>query len=303
MTSPSPLLEMLREPSVAEQEISDYLSHGHLALMLGAGVSAGLGLPEWGALVRACEDVTGLDLGPERDNALGFMARMDAVRLTLGDTEQYHGLVREQLYGPDLIAAGTYDESIASSPMLSALGALAMASARGSVGDIYTMNFDDALDWYLHLHGLRTQVVADLPTLHDGLADVRLHHFHGFLPLNPIYARSEDIVLTEQELVSRLAEDPSRPWPATMGAMLLSKVLLIVGTSMGDLDVKQIFERVRPQLAGTRPLGFALGAQIPELTVKGLLERSVVPVSFGSVEEIPGFLLRICQRAAASWAR
>ena len=88
-----------------------------------------------------------------------------------------------------------------------------------------------------------------------------------------------------------------------MGAMLLSKVLLIVGTSMGDLDVKQIFERVRPQLAGTRPLGFALGAQIPELTVKGLLERSVVPVSFGSVEEIPGFLLRICQRAAASWAR
>jgi hypothetical protein len=184
---------------------------------------------------------------------------------------------------------------------MSALGALTMSSARGSVGDVYTLNFDDALDWYLHLHGFRTQVISDLPVLNDGVVDVRIHHFHGFLPLTSTYLKSDYIVLTEQELVSRISEDASYPWPTTMGAMLLSKVLLIVGTSMSDLDVKQILEKARRHLSGTRPLGFALGERIPDAKAKSLMEQTVVPVSFDSINEIPSFLLRVCQLAAGAW--
>lgn len=289
-------LEQLRDPLVAAQALGSYLRHGQLGLFLGAGISAGLGLPQWGELVAACEVAASLAVGRPDDTAESFLRRMDAVRLASGD--RFLGLVRTCLYGDDLVRARTYPSEIVNLPMLGALGALVMSSSRGSVADVFTLNFDDVLDWYLHLHGFRSQSIGSLPQLVDGAADVRIYHLHGYLPLNERHESSPSIVLTRQQFVGRLAEDSAEPWPALMLTTLMSKVLLIAGTSLNDVDVAQLVERARRRVDGRRPLAFALTVGLDEQQAQVLMESTVVPVTLGSHAEVPEFLLSVCRQAA-----
>jgi hypothetical protein len=291
-------LRLLQDPITARRLLASELSKGTVSLVLGAGVSHGMGLPNWGELVCRVESLAGASVGDVDAPSENLMRRMDSVRRSVGEAD-FAGLIHSSLYEhAGYLELKTYPEELLESRMLIALGALVMSSLRGSVTDVYTLNFDDVLDWYLHLHGFRTQVVSELPTLLSGDVDVRIHHFHGFLPLNAKYAPSDWLVLTRKQLVERLAEPTSSPWSATMGAQFLSKTMLFVGSSMSDMDVDVILQRTANLIDGTRPLGFVLGANISDDRQHSLLESSVVPVSFSTYEEIPKFMLEICQTAA-----
>jgi hypothetical protein len=296
---PNPRIDILRAPDNAAAFLADHLRAGEITLLLGAGVSMGLGLPSWGDLVVACETDVGGPTGSSTDSSEGYMVRMDAVRRKSDDEEAFLNLVRTNLYGPDLIAEGSYEVGqLSTMPMLNALGALVMLSARGSVSDVFTLNFDDVLDWYLHLHGFRTQTICNLPTLIGASADVRIFHLHGYLPLNERHDNSDAIVLTRRDFVRRLAEDASAPWPALIAGNLLSKVLLVVGTSMSDIDMAMLLERARKVLGGTRTLGFVVGAGMDDPHCQDIIDAGLVPVSLDDYAALPTYLLSICQRAA-----
>lgn len=290
-------LEGLSDRHVAENALADALYRGHLTLLLGAGVSKGLGLPNWGELVVDLETKTGGAVGPVDDTATNFMARIDVAKRSAGGTD-FQTLVREALYGEDLISHGDYGPSLASQPMMNALGAMVMTVARGNVADVFTLNFDDALDWYLHLHGFTSQVVSELPSLTSGSRDVRIFHMHGFLPLIHHHPESPWIILSQGELLDRLSEAADAPWSTTISAALLSKMVLFVGTSVSDLDVLVHLRRAQRLLEGRRPCGFAVGVDMSDAHKAALYESSVVPVSLDSYDDIPGFLMRVCQGAA-----
>ncbi|GAA3833472.1 SIR2 family protein [Nocardioides panacisoli] len=288
----------LRVPDTAASMLATELRTGQLTLVLGAGVSRGMGLPPWGELVVALETNAETSIGSPDANADELMRRTDVVRRAVGDSEKFLDAVHAALYEGARLLGSQYPEVMLESPMLIALGALVMSSRRGSVTDVFTLNFDDVLDWYLHLHGFRTQIVSELPVLFRGDVDVRIHHFHGFLPLMSTYDRSRWLVLTHQQFVRRLAEPTSSPWSAVMGAEFLSKTVLFVGTSMSDLDVDVILSRTADLVGGSRPLGFVVGTNVPDDRIADLEERGLVPVSLPTRDDVPRFLLSICQKAA-----
>lgn len=290
------------EQNAAASELAGYLTSGHLALLLGAGVSHDIKLPEWIELVRACEDASGVERDVVGESSQDLMRRLDDVRAAAGDDLAFFQLIHDQLYSSILAEAEGvrgYPDTLLTSPMLIALGALVMSSVRGSVADVLTLNFDDVLEWYLHLHGFKTQVVESLPRLMGADVDVRIHHFHGYLPLMNSTRRSQWLVLTYQQLLDRISEDAGKPWQVLIASQLQTKVLLAVGTSMNDTDVDILLKRAHDIVGNGRPLGYVLGREISTSRKRSLRSLGMVPVSFEEYSDIPAFILRVCQLAAS----
>lgn len=290
----------LKDPSVAELYLAELLNHGELSLLIGAGVSMSMGLPSWDELVSHCERAVGLSPKPGR-SARELMEAIDEVRRTLeaeSRESELPDLVRSSLYPSDYLAANGYPNDILGNRMLLAIGALVMTSSRGSVSQVMTFNFDDLLEWYLHLHGFTTQIVTDFPALIRGDADVTIYHPHGFMPLlSEVYERTSWLVLSHRELVDRISDESSK-WSPLIEMMFLSKRFLAVGTSMNDLDVEMLLARARRQLPD-EPLGFLVAPQSADgARERRLMEAGVVPISVESIDAIPDFLLSVCRRAA-----
>lgn len=286
------------ERNRALRQLAGHLRRGELVLLLGAGVSQGLDLPAWRTLVERCEGALGLEVS-ERD----LMHRIDDVHERYRDkhgTERrdFLNFVRERLYPEQFVLRGSYPRSILQKEMLIALGALVMSSVRGSVTDVLTLNFDDVLDWYLRLHGFRTQVVRDLPIMMRGDVDVHIHHIHGFLPLMAVWEPSDWLLLSYDQLVERLSEDSGAAWPTLIGSLFQSKVILAVGTSMADVDVHMMLRRA--QRKETRPVsrGFVVDSRMSDEDRRKCHRFGLVPISVETYEDVPRFLLGICQEAA-----
>lgn len=291
----------LQNRDLACRFLAILLRRGELALLLGAGVSRGVGLPNWNDLVAGCEAAVGINSTPGRSSQ-DLMKAIDTVRRTLErnrDPRTLDQLVRENLYRPDDLRAGEYPQSIMGNPMLTALGAIVMASSRGSVGDVFTLNFDDLLEWYLHLHGFSTQVVSEFPTYLRGDVDVTVFHPHGFMPLvEKKYPKTEWLVLSYQDLISRLSANADAPWPTLLGSRFLSKRFLAIGTSMNDVDIDVHLARARRDIGGRGLIGFVLTSGLSKEREDELLEVGLVPIIVPSVDDMPTFILDVCRTAA-----
>ena len=298
-------LEDLCSEEHAAEYLSDLLLRRELLLLLGTGVSASVGLPGWEELVSHCESSVGFvphTGGPRTSDEL--MRTVDRVHRELANKSKdpsgaFEQLVREGLYSDPMRASGTYTTDVIEHRLLIALGALVMASARGSIADVFTLNFDDLLEWYLHLHGYRTQVVSDFPVELRGDVDLTVFHLHGFVPLlEHVYPTSDWLVLSHTQLVARLAGGHDAPWPTLLSSRFLSKSFLAIGTSMRDLDIDVLLTRALKARGGDAPLGFVVDAGIGRDRVAELLDLGVVPVEMAGYDAIPDFLLSVCQRAA-----
>lgn len=291
----------LMEQHYAQAYLGILLQKRELALLLGAGTSAAAGLPDWDSLVANCERAIGITPVAGRSSQ-ELMKAIDTVRRQLAraaDDRELLDIIRVNLYPDDYLASAEYPSEILQNPMLIAIGALVMASSRGSVGDVFTLNFDDLLEWYLHLHGFSTQVVGDFPTYLSGEVDVTVFHPHGFIPLvSQVYDRTDWLVLSHSELVERLAAGADAPWPTLLGSRFLSKRFLAIGTSMNDLDIDVHLARARQAVGGYGPIGFVVAAEIDSDRQEALLEVGMVPVVVGSHDKVPEFLLQVCRSAA-----
>ncbi|MBT1190981.1 SIR2-like domain-containing protein [Rhodococcoides kroppenstedtii] len=295
-------LRDLQCEDLALEYLSILLKHGELALLLGSGVSKGLGLPNWDELVAGCETAVGI-VPSEGRSSQALMKAIDTVRREFSKhhaANDLQSLVRTNLYPQAYLDAGEYPQGIMSNRMLIAIGAIVMASSRGSVGDVFTLNFDDVLEWYLHLHGYKTQVVSDFPTYLRGDVDVTVFHPHGFLPLvEKTYPKSEWLVLSYSDLISRLSASADTPWPTLLGSRFLSKRFLAIGTSMNDVDIDVHLARAKRDVGGRGLLGFVLTSGLRQDRAEELMEIGLVPISVDSFERIPSFILNVCRKAAA----
>ncbi len=282
------------------------LCKGELALVLGAGISKFLKLPLWHELIAGCARRAGLRSlakGIDKNTAAEELRKaFDQISERCGrkKTPDILEIVSQALYQALSKKGNTYPSEVALSPLLIALGALTMNSSRGSVSEIISLNFDDLLEWFLDLHGFSTQVVTEYPTLLRADKDVRVFHPHGFLPLRrTAYQPSDFFVLSQKQYLATMA-DAGSSWSIALQNLLISKILLFVGTRVEDPDIHLHLTRAEPLLAKTRPFGYVL-IQQAELTKKRADEirrLNLEPFVVKSYRTAHFDLLRICQGAA-----
>lgn len=234
------------------------------------------------------------------------MAAMETVRRKFRedhDEEQFRQLVRRNLYPDAYLSESSYPDELLGQMMLIALGALVMPSARGSIRDVVTLNFDDLLEWYLELHGFTSRSVTNLPTNLSSQADATVFHPHGYLPLRPGPPATDWMVLTRQEFIKRIARTSGNVWPRFLSHLFATKVLLVVGARLEDIDLSVHFEEASEGQATGRISGFVINSNFSDAERSSLLERGLVPVAVGSHTEVPHFLLKVCRKAAAARQR
>ncbi len=287
-------LRLLSNPEAGSVELARYLSEGSLVLLVGAGISKGVGLPVWWELVRRCLRLAGCtsDARKIRKSTSNERLRVmvDNVERSMGEFRKYRDAVKRSLY-----AEVDFSREMLSERLLISLGALLMGSRRGRIQMVINFNFDDVLEWYLRLHGLRVQVVSRIPTLLRD-ADVIVYHPHGFLPKMSEKDASDFLILGQYSYDKKLGATRDL-WMEFTKQVLRERVGLFVGLSGKDPTVGPMLADIKESVGTSRPTGFWLFGP-DEVEVANFEQRNIVPIKFPQFEQIPDFLLRICQLAA-----
>jgi hypothetical protein len=233
-------------------------SAGGHALFLGAGVSAGAGLPLWGELQGTLADRAGF-AGEER-HALGRLHPLDQA-----------GVIEKRLGGDDGLRRAvrdifSRDHYTLSHALLAAL----------PVREAVTANYDQLLEQAWQAAGRRPSV---LPYAVRPDADCWVLKMHGCV------AHPEDIVLTRDDHAGYGERDPLA---GVVQALLITRHMLFVGFSLTDETfhriagaVRRVVRRADGPLGGVKPFGTAV-----------VLERSPL------VEELWGDDLRWASMSA-----
>jgi hypothetical protein len=280
-------------PQLAIPIIAERLRSGSLALAIGAGASAGFGLPTWYQLVHRCLLKAGIDTVVDKDTPNETLRSLaEQIEQKLGP--HYHMVVSDALY-----EGVEYSDNMLKQDLLISLGALLMGSRRGNVNEIINFNFDNVLEWYLHLHGYTTQTVSHIPSLLRDV-DVTIYHPHGYLPKDLSVAEfSRFLVFSQYSYDERFAAFDTDPWVAHFVHTLRSKELLFVGLSGDDPMFGPLLVKVYPEIRHSRYTGFwFFGPDVKTENIDKLKSRGVVPLRFGSHLEIAQYLLKVCQEAA-----
>ena len=216
---------------------------GAACIILGAGLSKPFGLPDWPELLfrlYAAKGETCPSDTPER--------QAEYFRAThyKNDVQGLLNAVYDGLY-----AKATYGFSeLRKNNTLAAIGALIMASQRGSVADVVTFNYDDLLELYLKYHGFVVASIHRRTHWHQS-ADVTLYHPHGFLPTNPSDTRSDDIVL-DQSSYSQVIGKDNDVWRQTILNIMRRKTCIFIGISGQDNNLDSMMHECQKQHASSQ---------------------------------------------------
>ena len=295
-------LEFLSDSQEAIKYLSSSLNDGNLVLFLGAGVSIGLGLPNWATLVNLIREKKGLKLVPTASSAEELQKAAEEIRIVINEDTEYFRVLKECLYcnTPNL------SSSILSNKLLISLGTLFTSNRRGSVKRVVTLNFDSMLEWYLQLCGFDVRVVYKFPHL-EGSEDIIIYHPHGFLPHKSMNLENSDFIIFD------LKQANNRLNPHTNDSQYQEKtrnylrtgVCLFIGMSEATFDdrtvgslVTQVGEEVKHGPNG-RPTGFWFVQKDTFANIKDyFIDNNIVPLSYGSVDDIPDFLLGIAHHSS-----
>jgi hypothetical protein len=290
-----------KNPELAIEFLAFHLRQGTLGLFLGAGVSNYLKLPNWSAIVSRCSTEVGLPELPPEAPASELCARMQQIekmkspsgKAQLGSSQEFRDLVHKHLYSE------VQFEHILHGELLMALGSLIMGSKRGSVTEVFTLNFDDVLEWYLYLHGYQIQVVTSQPALRTA-ADVTIYHPHGFIPFHTQFNASDFLIFGQQSYNEKMG-NPSDPWTEATRYFLKSKLVLFVGLSGEDPTFGPLFSQVQKSVKESRPIGvwlFTISSIPSKLTA--IEDQNFIVLEMPNHDAWPNFLLSIAQHAADS---
>jgi hypothetical protein len=283
------------KPFLATLALGELLQRSALRLFLGAGASAGFGLPSWKLLLARV-------LGKDHDAA--FLAALEAKSPTdqrrlidpLDDgSEAYLRLVHSGLYrdaAPDLLA------QLQKSPLLLAVAAMMTGLHRGRIDSVITYNYDDLLEQYLRMLGLSVCRRMQ-PDALSTRADVELNYPHGRLPQAWSAAAAPPIILSEKSYRARRAEI-DQGWPAYVVHGLHAKIALFLGMSGDDASVLDTLKRAqnRVQRADDYTGYWLLTPDAFQRNKDDILEVGMCPIRL-EIDEIPKFIFEVCQHAAA----
>jgi hypothetical protein len=272
--------------------LAQQLSRGRLALVLGAGISMGFGLPNWDVLTAEVARDCGFTPPPGISNEdVG-----DGMLRHLGDDEvKFAAAVRRGLYGTLRFSM----QDLVGKPLLVALGALTMASQRGSVSKILSFNFDDLLEKYLGYHGYVVESVGKMPYWASA-ADVRVFHPHGILPSDP--DRTASPIVFTQGQYDRIVGKADYVWRRLALDLICSNTCLFIGLSGRDNNLKSILTEAHPvhpaTVRGDAFWGVRFSDRVTDPMRDTWYTRGVGQISVARYEEVPAYLLEVCQRAA-----
>ena len=207
---------------------------------------------------------------------------------------QYLEWVKNALYSND----DPTESHIVTQELLLAVGSLVMGAMRGKIEHIITLNYDDIIEWYLEIHGFCPQVITSTPYLARN-ADVSIVHAHGFLPkYTKRYEPSKKIVLSQIEYDKALG-DKGHDLYNLLTQIIERKVCLFVGVNRKDPVWGQ---KLANAVVGERKAGFWFfekGTQSENDTIINWSnKRNIMPILLNDYNEIPKFLLKVCQEAA-----
>ncbi len=279
--------------------LAEQLKKGTLTLVLGAGASSGCGLPTWPDLVnrmRAQKGLPSIAAAPDASADILQSAADEVQRKFAGDESGYRTLVKDCLYSGVRLSSAVLQDSL-----LTALGALMIGSKRGNVRRVLTMNFDSMLEWFLSLYGFVARVVYRQPELEGG-EDVRIYHPNGFLPHPDLELPEGDTLILSLKSINERLGTLGDPWFELTRRLLRTGIGLFVGLSprsFKDRGLAPLLVTVAKEIADGRPIGvWVVVGEEDEGLKSEFVESGVVPLFCPRYEDVPEFLLEICQFAA-----
>lgn len=214
--------------------LRDLASGNQFSVLLGAGASAGAGLPDWDTLSRELLLRSGaID---DEDTATAFLAAQDpalaaeAARISAG--AEWEATLVGALYD----GAPTH---LRPSALHLATANLAFAKPPGNV-QLFTLNFDLLIEHALELIAdeLGESISCFTRTSASPRAErdsFEIHHLHG--AVDPVARTARDVVLTLSEFNSLVAN--KHPWQVSaLHEALQRGPLILAGTSYRDPDIR-----------------------------------------------------------------
>jgi hypothetical protein len=287
-----------------ESKVLDLLAHNvcdnRLVLVLGAGTSMGIGLPDWSALVKNAHDIAGAKRKPKiSDNQAIENLAHDLV--TKG--KSFIDVMKKALYSVRNPSTDTLEPFVESdalrSELLEAICTVVMLSCRRGHGTLVTYNFDDLVETYLARRGIFAYPYATQPAWFHN-EDVSVLHPHGFLSRRATFPSSGAITVTGLDF-DKQTGNVKDPWRIRLLSLLQSSVPLFIGLSGTDQNLSSVLADVSETHAslasGRRYWGVRL-CQKDDAHIDLWEHRGVWCETFDSYDDIPRYLMYICERSA-----
>ena len=289
------------EEFATEDTLRQYLANqlvlGRLSLVVGAGISLHFGLPSWSTLVRRLfRDKKGR---VPRRSTIEAQAEYFRHKYYEDDESGLMDAVHSALYR----GAKVDFAALRGHTTLAGIGALLMASRRGNVSEVITLNYDDLLEIYLRYHGIVAQPVVREEHW-TGYADVMVYHLHGFVPFRVEDERSERITL-DQQSYSKFSIGTL--WGQVALSIMRRRTCLFIGLSGSDKNLDTLLNAVAESHASreerTRYWGVTFSTDRENDPLRQQWQaRNVFFKSVSDYDtDLPKFLFGICQEAASLW--
>ena len=297
-----PISSLVDNDKLITKMLSEHLYDGKLALALGAGVSKFLGFPLWWKLVHGiCVEHDGKSSINEDSTTDELKDAVDKIERDINDSTKFNDLVKKILY---LNVNYLNDITVIQNELLISLGALMMGSRRGSVNNVITYNYDDVLQWYLGLHGFDVRVIHNPRTMTTN-SDVIIYHPNGFLPLQDNKRRSRKLIFSETSFIyrERKVTVDDKLWENILDRLFIEKIFIFIGLSGRDPTINpRLLEIYETQLDRKRPVGYWFYIRedgMERQEINKILRYGIVPIVVKNADDIPRYLLNVCQNAMA----
>ena len=277
------------------QYLAKQLKSSTISLVLGSGISTSFGLPDWDTLILELSKGYNVPKGFSRLSAKqqATIIRKDVFN---NDISALNNEIRNVLYNN----ASIDFESLQKEMLLVSLGALLMASSRGSVSNVITFNYDDILETYLSFFGYTCESAIDGVTWVSN-KDVVVHHPHGFMPNDFTKPIQGEVVLDSSSFHS-IMKDGSH-WKNKLFSILSSTFPIFIGVSGNDEHLQNHLEECKNNhvsiVQDKIPYwGIWFTTDSNSAIAKIWEDLKVYPFELSSWDELPQVLFKICQVAA-----
>ncbi len=231
------LAENWENPKILTQFLARSLKLSRLSLVVGSGISSGLKLPDWQSLLDS------LSKGKKLPNDFDEISSPQKATLIKrnfynNDETKFNLAVKDNLYHNAKIDFDIMQQN----KLLSAIGALVMASSRGSISNVITFNFDDILEIYLSYYGFSCESCVS-STSWASNKDVIIHHPHGLLPFGKDKKPQGELIFDHSSFHSIMTNE--RGWKQKLFQILSSSLVIFIGVSGNDDHLQNHLEECK----------------------------------------------------------